>query len=206
VSTAAAALVECAQVQLLHLRLLELLCYLSRVRARCSCCWYFCLASGEAALATTVRAEPTAAAVLVQRVQMLQLLHLRLLKLLCYVSRVRARCGCCWYFGVASGEAALETTVRAAPTAAAALVDRAQVPLPQPRPLGLLGCMPRVRAVATADTVAWFSSRQAWRWTARAAAAAAAVPTVELERPGYYMPRMRARASGGRCCFCVWCG
>jgi hypothetical protein len=86
------------------------------------------------------------------------------------------------------------------------LVDRVQVLLPQPRPLELLGYMPRVRAVATADTVAWFSSRQAWRWTARAAAAAAAVPTVELERPGYYMPRMRARASGGRCCFCVWCG
>jgi hypothetical protein len=144
--------------------------------------------------------------VLDERAQMLQLLRLRLLKLLCYMSRVRARCGCCWYFCVASGEAALATTVRAAPTAAAVLVDRAQVPLPQPRPLGLLGYIPRVRAVGTADTVAWFSSSQAWRWTARAAAAPTAVPTVELERPGYYMPRMRARASGGRCCFCVWCG
>ena len=90
-----------------------------------------------------------AATVLVERAQMLQLLHLRLLELLCYMSR--ARCGCCWYFCVASGEAALAMTVRAA-------------------------------------------------------AAAAAVLTVKLERPGYYMPRMRARASGGRCCFCVWCG
>ena len=35
-----------------------------------------------------------AATVLVERAQTLQLLHLRLLELLCYMSRVRARCGC----------------------------------------------------------------------------------------------------------------
>jgi hypothetical protein len=32
--------------------------------------------------------------VLVERAQMLQLLHLRLLEFLCYMSRVRAHCGC----------------------------------------------------------------------------------------------------------------